>query len=126
MAKPRWETYVRPARKRLKRRWRRAFDGVRYLLMRHWHPIGGSVPPDEYDRYALTIAGMLLRDCPASELSEYLAWAERRILGQLRLEEAVHTTAVEQLIQFRIEGYPPVAWNARFPGTYMLPKMPEH
>jgi hypothetical protein len=93
--------------------------------MRHWHPVGGCVPADEYDSYALTIAGMLLRDCPASEFCEYLAWAERAILGDAASEPSARTTTAEHLIQFRTDGYPPVAWSARFPGTYGLP-MPDH
>jgi hypothetical protein len=89
--------------------------------MRDWHPIGGSVPYGEYDRYALTVAGMLLRDCQGPEISEYLDWAERRILGRT-LEMAVRAITVEHLLRFRTEGYPPIAWKARFPGTWQLPK----
>jgi hypothetical protein len=125
MTRARWETYGRPPRKRFKLLWHRVFDGVRYLLMRHWNPVGGSVPHNEYDRYALTIAGMLLRNCSASEIAQYLAWAEHQMVAH-GVDEVGRTSAVERLVEFRTEGYPPIAWNARFPGTYMLPGLAEH
>jgi hypothetical protein len=131
MAKLPWKTYgVIPPRKRFKMLWHRVFDGVRYLLWQNWHPIGQDVPHTEYDRYAMTLAGMLLRNCTPSELLDYLAWAEREIWGDLYVEAIARasgrrTTTVERLTQFREDGYPPIAWIARFPGTYMLPKTPQ-
>jgi hypothetical protein len=110
-----------PPRKRFRRLWRRVYDGVRYLLMQYWHPLEGCVPYDEYDSYALTVAGKLLRGSTSSEISDYLEWAEHRVLRERIGKRATHETTVEHLVRFRADGYPAIAWKARFPGTWMLP-----
>jgi|SRR5580704_11274102 hypothetical protein len=65
----------------LDRKWQSVLADVRRILMRDWHPVGAAVPNDEYDSYALTITGMLLRQCSAREVADYLVLAEAHILG---------------------------------------------
>jgi hypothetical protein len=63
--------------------WRDLLERVNVVLLHDWNPIGFPVPRDEYDSYALTITGMLLRRCSAAELATYLAQSEANILGEI-------------------------------------------
>lgn len=81
--------------KEASRRWR---SRIRDVLNSEWDPIGiGSEAPDEYDRYAGTVAAMLREGASDDDLVRYLHWAEtehigmpgdrdrlRRVVGSLR------------------------------------------
>lgn len=81
------------------RNWRNVLQGVNRILIREWHPIGAPVPDDEYESYALTLSGMLLRNCSAIELTTYLALTETHILGEIRADSKARSRAVAELLE---------------------------
>jgi hypothetical protein len=54
---------------------------VRDILNREWHPIPGECPEDEYDSYAMQIAGMVLRGADDCAIMRYLERSEREHIG---------------------------------------------
>lgn len=61
-----------------------AHDRIHSLLMNDWDPIGVRDVPeaqDEYDAYVSEIYRLLSRRCTATELFEYLWWAETEHMG---------------------------------------------
>ena len=85
----------------LEQKWQSLLTDIRQILMRDWHPIGAAVPDDEYDTYAHTITDMLLRDCSALDIAEYLAGAERQILGDTANRWVPRAKGVDALINPR-------------------------
>ena len=63
---------------------KRMLNAVRRVLWETWDPIGvndRADASDEYDSYAPTIVGMLLRDCTAHDLERHLSKLETDSMG---------------------------------------------
>ena len=80
------------------RSWQNVFQGAKQILIQEWHPVGAPVPDDEYDSYALTLSGMLLRNGSAVELMAYLTLAETHILGEMRADFKARSRTVANLL----------------------------
>jgi hypothetical protein len=81
------------------------FQRVRLILLHEWDPIGitrmrdyKEATEDEYDGYAREIAAMLGRGATASEILEYLKWAETRNM-ELPFSEVKARHAAELITQ---------------------------
>ncbi|MCA6114343.1 hypothetical protein J6524_05285 [Bradyrhizobium sp. WSM 1738] len=56
-------------------------EKVSGILNREWHPIPGDCPEDEYNSYALKIAGMVLQGADDHAIMRYLERSERHDIG---------------------------------------------
>lgn len=70
--------------RKLEDRHKRLHEELHRFLMEQWDSIGVAEWPeahDEYDGYVWQIMGLLLRDAPVHEISEYLWWIETEYMG---------------------------------------------
>jgi hypothetical protein len=77
---------------------------LRKIGFDRWDPLGGWVPPDEYDSYLLKAAGDLWHGKAVEDVAAYLANVEREVIGlgpsEALYERALHTaTAINSHVQ---------------------------
>jgi hypothetical protein len=84
----------------------RAIQAVRRTLWEIWDPIGVSHKVEaktEYDSYAPSITGMLLRGCTPRELEAHLARLETDEMGLPDRPPSARSDTITALLALRLE-----------------------